>query len=127
VSTYELKKIPAIFLIPALLCILPQQSRAVETIPREIYLEYALASADWAWEHYDELIQRWKLSFDPENDFGYRAPGGLLEMAVIYSFLFEKDGLEEYARRAEAILLSYGDFRTMYPEYAREKKQSDEG
>jgi len=122
VSRDKSKKFPAGLLILALLCILPRQSPAVETITREIYLEYARSSADWAWEHYDELIQRWKQSFDPDNVFGYRAPGGLLEMSVIYSFLYEKEGQEEHARRAEAILLSYGDFRTMYPDYAREKR-----
>ncbi len=122
VTICELKKFSACLLVLLVVLFLPQKGKANETIPRERYLEYARASADWAWDHYDELIQRWKQSFDPDNVFGYRAPGGLLEMAVIYSFLYEKDNHEEHARRAKKLLLSYGDFRAMYPDYARKNR-----
>jgi len=86
------------------------------------YLAYARASADWTWQHYDELIDRWKKTFDPNNVFGYRAPGGLLEMATIYAYFFEKDKKPEYARRAKKVLLTYGDFRSLFPDAARKKR-----
>lgn len=92
--------------------------QAQEAIPGPAYVEYARASADWTWEHYDELIERWREQFDPESVFGYRAPGNLLEMAVIYSYLFEEEGNSEYARRVKKVLLEYGDYRSAYPESA---------
>ncbi len=56
------------------------------------YTAYARASADWAWSHYDEIVALWKKSFDPNNVFGYRAPGGLLEMAAIYAHFSKSSG-----------------------------------
>ena len=79
------------------------------------YLAYARASADWTYAHKDEILAQWKKTFDPLNVFGYRAPGGLLEMAVIYSYLYEKDKKPEYASRAKEVLLTYGDYRSAYP------------
>lgn len=95
---------------------------AGETVPRAQYLAYARAAADWTWEHYDEVIAKWKKHFNPKNVFGYRAPGSLLEMAVIYSYLFEKEKKSEYAERAKKVLLTYGDFRMMFPEWARNER-----
>ena len=83
------------------------------------YLAYARASADWTWQHYDEIIDKWKQSFDPKNIFGYRAPGGLLEMAAIYSYFFEKEKKPEYSQRAKKVLLTYGDFRSIFPDSAK--------
>ncbi|MBN1939632.1 MAG: hypothetical protein JW843_08600 [Candidatus Aminicenantes bacterium] len=83
------------------------------------YTAYARASADWAWDHYDQTIERWKKSFDPNNIFGYRAPGGLLEMAAIYAHFAEKEGKGAYIDRAKNVLLTYADFRAEYPEKAR--------
>ena len=80
------------------------------------YLAYARASADWAYAHRDEILARWRESFDPLNVFGYRGPGGLLETAAIYAYLYEKDRKPAYAERAKAILMTYGDFRSAYPE-----------
>jgi len=91
----------------------------VEAVPRAQYLAYAKASADWTWQHYDEIIGKWKQTFDPKNVFGYRPPGGLLEMAVIYSYLFEKEQKPEYALRAKKVLTTYGDFRANFPDWAR--------
>jgi len=88
-------------------------------VPRADYLAYARASADWTWQHYDELVERWKQSFDPKNVFGYRAPGNFLEMAAIYAWFYEKEKKPEYADRAKKVLLTYGDFRTMFPEWAK--------
>jgi len=88
-------------------------------VPRSQYLTYARSSAEWTWQHYDELVEKWKQTFDPKNIFGYRAPGGLVEMAVIFSYLFEKEKKPEYAKRAKKILITYGDFRSFYPEEAK--------
>jgi hypothetical protein len=84
--------------------------------PRARYLAYARASADHAFQHIEDLVSQWKKTFDPLNVFGYRPPGGLLETAVIYAYLYEKERRPEYAERAKGILLSYGDYRSAYPE-----------
>ena len=89
---------------------------ALRAVPRSRYLDYARASADWTYAHKDELLAQWKKTFDPLNVFGYRAPGGLLEMAVIYAYLYETEKTPAYADRAKAVLMSYGDYRSAYPE-----------
>ena len=91
-------------------------------VTRAQYLDYARAAADWVWSHYDELIAKWRQGFDPENVFGYRPPGGLLEMAAISAHLYEKEKRLEYAARAKKVLLTYGDFRSAYPEWAAAKR-----
>ena len=88
---------------------------ALRAVPRSRYLAYARASADWTFAHKDELLAQWKKTFDPLNVFGYRAPGGLLEMAVIYAYLYETEKTPAYADRAKAVLMSYGDYRSAYP------------
>ncbi|MGA2585891.1 MAG: hypothetical protein ABSF88_02525 [Candidatus Aminicenantales bacterium] len=93
-----------------------------EPVHHSQFLTYARASADWTWQHYDETIDKWKKTFDPGNVFGYRAPGGLLEMAAIYSYFFEKEKNPEYARRAKKVLLTYGDFRSIFPDAARKMR-----
>jgi hypothetical protein len=89
---------------------------AADPVPRARYLDFARASADWAYGHSADIVAQWKKTFDPLNVFGYRPPGGLLETAVIYSYLYEKEKRPEYAERAKALLLSYGDYRSAYPE-----------
>jgi hypothetical protein len=98
------------------------QGFALEAVTRAQYLDYAQKAADWNWQNYDAMIKRWKEGFDPDNVFGYRPPGGLLEMAVIYAYLNGKENKLEYADRAKKILLTYADFRSAYPEWAREKR-----
>lgn len=99
-----------------------QNSPTLEAIPLSRYLDFARAAADWAWTHHDELIERWEKSFDPENVFGYRPPGGLLEMAVISGFLYETEKNPEYARRTKKVLLTYGDYRSAYPDRSKVKR-----
>ena len=98
------------------LVLFPLLTVPLPAAPRDRYLAYARASADWTYAHKDELLSRWRETFDPLNVFGYRAPGNLLEMAVIYSFLYEKEKKPEYAARAKEVLLTYGDYRSIYPE-----------
>ena len=105
-----------LFLSLIFLTVFPPPAGAAGTVSRARYLEYARASADWAFAHSADLLAQWKKSFDPLNVFGYRPPGGLLEMAAIYSYLYEKEGKPEYADRAKAVLLTYGDYRSAYPE-----------
>jgi len=102
--------------------LLINQGFSLDAVPLGQYLEYARASADWTWQHYDEVIEKWKQHFDPESVFGYRPPGGLLETAVIYTYLYEKEKNAEYAKRARKILLRYGDFRSIYPGWAIKKR-----
>lgn len=95
---------------------------ATEPIPAIKYLQFAHASADWTWSHYDSLTAVWKKNLDPDYIFGYNPPGGLLEMATIYSYLYEMEGDPGYAERAKKVLLTYGDFRKEYPEAAARRR-----
>jgi hypothetical protein len=99
----------------AIVCVWPQEKTS-----RSRYLAYAHQAADCVWTNYDSLIARWKESLDPENVFGFRPPGGLLETAVIYAFLSTKENNPEFAERSKKILLTYGDFRALYPQWAVE-------
>jgi len=101
---------------------IPFKAFSLDIVSRGQYLAYTRASADWTWMHYNEIVEKWKKSFDPEYVFGYRPPGGLLEMALIYAHLSEIEKKPEYAQRAKKALLSYGDFRSIYPEWARKKR-----
>ena len=91
------------------------QGLAVDRVPLRQYLAYARASADWTWQHYDEIVAQWQEKFDPDSEFGYQPPPRLLETAVIYAYLFRREKRPEYGRRAKRILLTYGDFREVYP------------
>jgi len=88
---------------------------ALRAAPRARYLAYARAAADWTYDHRDELLAQWRQTFDPLNVFGYRAPGGMLEMAAIYAYLFDTEKRPAYADRAKEVLLTYGDYRSAYP------------
>ena len=83
---------------------------------RDMYLEYARESANWTWDNYDNLIDDWRDNFDSESIFGYRPPNRLLEMAVIYAYLFEEEGVPVYAARAKHVMLEYGGYRSEYPQ-----------
>ncbi len=97
-------------------------------VPMARYLEFARASADWTWQHYDSLEVEWKRSIDPDNVFGYRPPPRFLETAAIYGFLYETEGRKAYAERAREVLLTYGDYRAFYPDSAARKRSDyDEG
>jgi len=91
-------------------------------IPRKKYLDFARATADWTWEHYDSLVSVWKKNLDPDYVFGYAPPGSLLEMATIYAHLFEAEGNRTAAERAKKVLLTYGDFRKDYSEAAMKRR-----
>ncbi len=88
----------------------------VEPVPRQEYLEFARASADWTWNHMDSLLVVWRETFDRKSIFGYRPPPRLLEMATIYAELYKIEGREEYAQRAKTVLMNYGDYKKEYPE-----------
>ncbi len=99
-----------------------QPAHGQEPVPRSEYLTYARDTAQWAWDNYDERLEQWEAAFDPENVFGYRPPGGLLEMAVIFAHLYELEQTEEYAERAKKVLLTYRDFRSLYPQWATDRR-----
>jgi hypothetical protein len=121
-SEKKFKRYASSLFIAYFLTVFPGRALCLDIVTRAQYLAYARASADWTFEHYDEVIAKWKKGFDPENVFGYRPPGGLLEMAVIYAHLFEKEKRPEYSQRAKKVLLSYGDFRSAYPDWAQKKR-----
>jgi hypothetical protein len=91
-------------------------------VTRAAYLAYARASADWTWDHREEILARWRATFDPYSPFGYRAPGGLLDLAAIYAALFELEHNPVYAERTKQVLLTYGDFRSQFPDDAARKR-----
>ena len=91
------------------------EAERINKVPRLEYLEYARRSADWTWDNLDSVISRWRENFDPDNVFGYRPPGGLLEMALIYSTLFAIENNTTYGERARQVLITYGDYRSIYP------------
>jgi len=95
---------------------------SASAIPRDRYLQYARASADYTWDHQEEILKQWRATFDPDSPFGYRAPGGLIDMALIYSYLFEKEGNAVYAERAKKVLTTYGDYRSQFPDWAAKKR-----
>ena len=100
-----------------------QAAAAAKTAPLNAqYLGYARASADWAWDHREESLERWRASFDPDSPFGYRPPGGLLEIALIYATLYDIEGNATYADRARTILTTYGDYRSAFPDWAVKKR-----
>jgi hypothetical protein len=90
--------------------------------PRAAYLQYARASADWTWDHRDEIVARWRQTFDAWGPFGYRAPGGLLDLASIYAYLYEAERNPVHAERAKHVLLTYGDYRSQFPPEAARKR-----
>ncbi|UCD76018.1 MAG: hypothetical protein JSV91_03665, partial [Phycisphaerales bacterium] len=123
------RRLPLSLLAMAVILLLTGRSHAAPpSIPLTHYLDYARSSADWTWDHHDELIAGWRSGFDPDSVFGYRPPGRLLEMAVIYAWLYEKEGRPLHADRARRVLLDYGDYREAYPEYAaRRRSDYEEG
>ncbi|MDZ7373799.1 MAG: hypothetical protein ONB23_07485 [candidate division KSB1 bacterium] len=90
-------------------------SASAQTFRKDDCLRYAREAADWVWDHYDSLAERWRSTMDPQSPFGYQDPGWFLDMAGIYSFLYELEGNAVYAERAKKVLLTYGDFRKYFP------------
>ncbi|MDP8289226.1 MAG: hypothetical protein RAP03_21345, partial [Candidatus Electryonea clarkiae] len=111
-------------ILPVICLIIPLCASSAKTSPIPIgeYLEFARSSADWTWENRDSLINNWRNTFDRESIFGFRSPPRLLEMATIYATLYDIEKNEEYAKRAEEVLLTYGDYRKEYPEEAKQKR-----
>jgi len=107
-------KKPLFFLI-SLVLLANAEAQDINPVPRSEYLEYARATADYTWEQRDNIIERWRGTIDPQNIFGYRSPGGLLEMAAIYAELYKLEGKRHYAERAKEVLLTYGDYRKEFP------------
>jgi hypothetical protein len=105
----------AIIQLILLLPLLGTYSQEIKSVPGSQYLEYAKATADYTWEQRDNILERWRGTIDPENIFGYRSPGGLLEMAAIYAELYKIEGRKKYAERAKEVLLTYGDYRMEFP------------
>jgi len=116
------KKKKLILLIIAFLCFTLFTEAQDKAAPLSSYLDYARLSADYAWVHYDDIIEKWKKGFDPNSIFGYRPPGNILEMAVIYSYLYKKEGNPEYAQRAKKVIMKYESYRALYPQWAIEAR-----
>lgn len=114
-------------IVGLLVCVGAGRSQAIGSL-RASYLEYAREAADWVWDHYDSLAEVWSSRLDPNSPFGYQGPGWFLDMAGIYSFLYEVEGNPVYAERAKKVLLTYGDFRKFYPASAAQRRcEYDDG
>jgi hypothetical protein len=96
----------------------PAPAASGVVVTRADYVAYARAAADYTWDHREEQLARWRETFDPGSPFGYRAPGGLIDLALIYSVLYESERNPVYAERAKHVLLTYGDYRSQFPEAA---------
>jgi hypothetical protein len=116
---WDVRRRVVVVLAAGLILVPAVRALAVEAVPQAQYLAYARASADWTWSHWDSLVDAWKKTFNPENVFGYRPPGGFLEMAVIDAYFYDLQKKPEYAARAKQVLLGYGDFRSQYPGFAK--------
>jgi hypothetical protein len=93
-------------------------------IPLKKYLEYARSSADYVYDQRDSIVIKWRKTINPEDIFGYRAPGSLLEMAAIYATLYDLEGKKMYAERAKEVLLSYGKYTSEFP-VAKSRRKAD--
>lgn len=105
-----------------LVVLLAAAALAQRVVSVQRYLDFAKASADWTWAHYDSLATVWQKTIDPDNVFGYRPPPRFLEMAAIYGYLYEVTGRKVYAERAKKVLLTYDDYRVFYPDSAARKR-----
>jgi hypothetical protein len=103
-------------------------SFAQNQIPLKKYLEYARSSADYVYNQRDSIVIKWRKTINPEDIFGYRAPGSLLEMAAIYATLYDLEGKKVYAERAKEVLLTYGQYTKEFPvEISRRKADYADG
>ena len=103
-------------------------SFAQNQIPLKKYLEYARSSADYVYNQRDSIVIKWRKTINPEDIFGYRAPGSLLEMAAIYATLYDLEGKKAYAERAREVLLTYGQYTKEFPvEISRRKADYADG
>ncbi|OGD20447.1 MAG: hypothetical protein A2W03_01895 [Candidatus Aminicenantes bacterium RBG_16_63_16] len=103
-------------------CPAAEKTPPAGAVPLSAYLGYARSAADWVEAHTGEILAKWRQTFDPENVFGYRPPGGFLEMAEISAFLYEKEKKPALAARAKKVLLTYGDYRSALPDWAKAKR-----
>ncbi len=103
------------FLLFLLLASLGLSANSQNQIPLKKYLEYARSSADYVYNTRDSIVIKWRKTINPEDIFGYRAPGSLLEMAAIYATLYDLEGKKVYAERAKEVLLTYGQYTKEFP------------
>jgi|GEM_PF-6440676 len=73
-----MKRLLVLFIGTLIVCHI-YSSDPVTPVPMAKYLEFARASADWTWDHYDSLEIAWRRSLDPDNIFGYRPPSRFLK------------------------------------------------
>ncbi len=106
-----MKRLILLLLLP----LLTLGATAQTQIPLKKYLEYARASADYVYDQKDSIVIKWRKTINPEDIFGYRAPGNLLEMAAIYATLYDLEGKKKYADRAKEVLLTYGQYTKEFP------------
>ncbi|MCX6224914.1 MAG: hypothetical protein NTV01_09240, partial [Bacteroidia bacterium] len=119
-----MKHLTSLFLLLSICLGTSAQTR----IPLKKYLEYARASADYVYDQRDSIVIKWRKTINPEDIFGYRAPGSLLEMAAIYATLYDLEGKQKYADRAKEVLLTYGQYTKEFPvEISRRKADYADG
>jgi len=103
------------FLTTVLLLLLIHQRGEAQT-QKENYFAYIHQAAELGWENYPAAIANWKNNVQPNELWGYNAPGFPIYLADILGFLYQETGDEAYARKVIQILSEYGDLREAYPD-----------
>ncbi len=87
-----------------------------KAVTKKEYLEFAKATVDKFWKSYDADIKRWADRIDLKNIWGYRPPGGPINLAYTSAYLYKITGKKKYADIARKCLVEYGDFKKYYPD-----------
>lgn len=85
------------------------------TTTKAIYLTHIKAGLEEALMTYEEDLQQWRESIDPNSFFGYNPPATPVFCADAEAFLYAVEGNIEYARRARERLVTYRQFTDAFP------------
>ena len=79
------------------------------------YLGHIKANLRAALETYDQTMEQWRQSVNPNDFFGYSPPALPIHCAEVEAFLFRLTGEEAYALRARERLVTYRQFADFFP------------
>ncbi len=97
-----------------------------EVSPTE-YLDFATATAEWAWETLEERRATWLERLDLETAVSYAPPSNDLYLTGLNANLFEITGDRKYLERAKQLMLEYEDYKQHYtPEFIARRPELDD-
>ena len=100
----------------------------MNSLTREGLLQAINGGLDRRLETYDEQLQDWIRSIDPDSFFGYMPFGPPITCAFLGGFLYDVEGDERYARIAREHLVNYRRFTEYYPkDYHRIRPEYHQG